>query len=149
MTVHELLIALSAAADHTVLISVAFLTLLQIAPIKIDPWTWLLQKIGAAANGKILEKVDALARDFSAFKLEVRERQAVEARSRITLFADELLRGEHHSKEAFEQVFADITFYRRHCESHRDFGNDITEASICSIKETYKACLTKRSFLGG
>lgn len=149
MTARELLITLSATADHTVLISVALLTLLQIAPIKIDPWTWLFQRIGAAANGEILKKVDRLTREFENFKMEVQERQAVEARSRITLFADELLQGERHSKEAFEQVFSDITFYRRYCEKHRDFWNDITEASICSIKDTYKACLLKRSFLGG
>ena len=39
---------------------VAVPTLIQISPIKVDPWTWLARKVGRAINGELMEKFDRL-----------------------------------------------------------------------------------------
>ena len=37
------------------------MTLIQLTPIKINPWTWLGKAIGRAINGEVLSKVDELS----------------------------------------------------------------------------------------
>lgn len=34
------------------------LTLIQIAPIKINPWSWIANSVGKSINGSLLEKID-------------------------------------------------------------------------------------------
>ena len=41
-------------------IVILLLTLVEITPIKINPWSWLGRKIGRAINGEVLEKVETL-----------------------------------------------------------------------------------------
>ena len=36
------------------------LTVLQVAPIKINPWTWIARAIGRAINAEVIAKVDKL-----------------------------------------------------------------------------------------
>ena len=39
-------------------IAFVVLTLVQIAPVKLNPWTWLARAIGRAINGDVLRKLD-------------------------------------------------------------------------------------------
>lgn len=39
------------------------LTLVQIAPIKVDPWSWIAKKVGRAINGEVLEKFGELEKN--------------------------------------------------------------------------------------
>ena len=36
------------------------MTLVQISPVQVKPWSWLLKKLGSAINAEVLEKVEAL-----------------------------------------------------------------------------------------
>ena len=36
-------------------------TLVQVSPIKVNPWSWLARKIGRAINGEVIDRVDRLA----------------------------------------------------------------------------------------
>ena len=45
-------------------ILLAVLTVIQIAPIKINPWSALAKAIGRAINGEVIAKVDQLERDL-------------------------------------------------------------------------------------
>ena len=73
--------------------------------------------------------------------------KALDARRRILRFADEVRRGEKHSQEHFNNVFADITTYTNYCHEHPDFENDKAVVSIKCIRQVYEQCTLDNSFL--
>ncbi len=122
-------------------------TILQIAPIKINPWSWIAKKIGRAINGELIDKVDNLAVDMKKNKDDDDEQWASLSRSHILRFGDELRHGVSHSKEHFDQILLDISKYELYCDTHKDYLNDVAHETIKHIKSTYQKCLNENSFL--
>ena len=122
-------------------------TLIQISPIKIDPWTYLAKKIGKAINGEVIEKVDRLEKDVSSINDKVDESGARTARARILRFGDEIIHGVRHSKEHFDDILDDITDYDNYCSDHPNFKNGKTGLTSNLIKETYQKCLKEHDFI--
>lgn len=126
---------------------VVLLTLLQIAPIKINPWTWLARTIGRAINGEVLKEVASLRADVKQNKEDDAEQWVSLSRSHILRFGDELRRGVPHSKEHFDQILLDISKYEHYCENHPKYPNGKAIATITQIKKTYQKCLEENNFL--
>lgn len=123
------------------------MTLLQIAPIKINPWNWLARKIGRAINGEVLDKVDQLEKRIDGLKDDMDKRAAKDARTRILRFGDECLHGNLHSKEHYDQILRDITEYETYCDEHPNFANNMAVLTIGSIKSNYQRRLSDHDFL--
>lgn len=119
----------------------------QVAPIKLEPWTWIFRKIGKAINGDVREKLDEISNDLSTHIHEDNQRNAKRARVRILRFADEILQGELHSREHFDEILEDITEYNRYCSRHPEFPNDKATLSIAHIERTYRTRMEKNDFL--
>lgn len=128
-------------------IILALMTIIQISPIKLNPWSWIGMRIGRAINGEVLEKVDAVSRDVKKNKDDDDERWASLSRSHILGFGDELLHGVAHSKEHFDQILLDISKYEQYCSDHPEYLNNIANATIKQIKKTYLKCLEENKFL--
>lgn len=122
-------------------------TIIQIAPIKIDPWTSLARAIGRAINGEVIEKVDKLEKDVGSINEKVDESGAKTARARILRFGDEIIHGVRHSKEHFDDILDDIKDYDIYCETHPQFKNGKTGLTSNLIKETYNKCLHEHDFI--
>jgi len=122
-------------------------TLLQIAPIKINPWSFIAKKIGKALNGEVVEKVDGLERNVEKLRSECEERAANNCRTRILHFGDEILHNVRHSKEHFDQILLDITDYEQYCNNHPHFKNNVAVATIKRITEVYEDCVENNDFL--
>lgn len=116
------------------------LSMIQIAPLKLDPWSALFGWIGKKLTGDLSRKIDAL---------EAKEdrRDAVNKRVRILRFEDELQNGARHSKDSFDQVLSDITDYETYCREHPDFKNNQTGVTVEHIKKVYSERLERRDFL--
>lgn len=123
------------------------MTLIQIAPIKINPWSWLGKCIGRAINGEVLDKMETLSQDVKKNKADDDEQWASLSRSHILRFGDELLHGVAHSKEHFDQILLDISKYEKYCSEHKDYLNDVAHETINHIKNTYQKCLEENNFL--
>lgn len=123
------------------------LTLLQIAPIRVNPWSAIAKAIGRALNGEVLARVDKLERDLDALRSAAEEREAVSCRARILHFGDETLHGTLHTREHFEQVLRDMDNYERYCDEHPAFENNVTVLTSSRIKDIYKKCLENNDFL--
>ena len=121
--------------------------LVQIAPIKINPWSWIAQKLGRAINGEVIKKVEGIEDDVRRIERKQDEQQAVMARVRILRFNDELLRDIPHSKEHFDQTMVDIKVYESFCRENPDFENNVTVYAIQNIKDCYMERLKKHDFL--
>lgn len=122
-------------------------TLIQIAPIKVNPWSWAARTIGRAINKEVIEKVDNLEKKVDKMESVNAEQTAKSCRVRILRFGDELLHDVHHSKEHFDQILVDITDYERYCKNNPDFKNNMTAITTSRIKSTYEECLQDHSFL--
>ena len=123
------------------------LTLIQLAPIKINPWSAIGKAIGKAINNEVIEKVDNLDSEVKSLKSEVAENVAVDCRARILRFGDEVLHGERHTKDHFELILRDIKKNELYCEEHPKFENNVTELTSTRIAEIYKHCLDTNDFL--
>lgn len=126
---------------------VLLLTLVQVAPIRCDPWGWLFGWLGRAINGEVIARVDELGQDVRRLNAELERQRAKNCRENIIRFGDELLHNELHSKEAFDQVLLDISEYERYCAGHPDFPNGVAVLTAQRIKDLYAECLAKHSFL--
>lgn len=137
------------------------MTLVQIAPIKVNPWSWLaklggkvVSSIGKSLNAEVTKELVEVKGKLSELEehndqqdRERAEDKALDARRRILQFADEIRRKVRHSEEHFNNVFEDIDFYKAYCKSHTDFENDKARISIKIIEETYEKCSRENDFL--
>lgn len=109
------------------------LTLVQVAPIRINPWSAIARTIGKALNADLNEKMDA--------------NEAKTARYRILRFDDEIRHKMRHSKEHFDQIIEDVDTYERYCQDHPRFPNGKTVSATDNVKRTYEKCKDENSFL--
>ena len=109
------------------------LTLVQITPVKVNPWSTLLRAIGNALNKGVMEKIE--------------EGAAESARYRILRFNDEILHDVRHTEEHFDQIIDDIDIYEKYCGTHPRFPNGKAVHSIANIRKTYDKCSENHSFL--
>ena len=130
------------------------LTFIQIAPIKVNPWSAIVRGIGKALNGDVLKKLDVL----EAGQVETRkrldehiriddDRNADTHRSRILHFNTELLRGDKHTREDFIETLAEIDFYEHYCREHPDYENNRAVLAIENIERVYKDLMENGGFL--
>lgn len=140
-------------------VSVVLLSLVQVAPIQINPWTWTMKKIRSlfgitevAESVKALKlHIDELDAKLDSLQLEGKEQReldkALDARRRILVFNDEILQNMRHSQERFTNVLEDITFYENYCDSHRSFVNQKAVMAEANIKRVYRQCMEEHDFL--
>jgi len=123
------------------------LTLIQLAPIQINPWSAIARWVGRAVNGEVLGKLGKLEKRLDEHIATDDRRDADSHRVKILQFNNELLRSIDHTKEEFIEVLAEIDAYERFCEDHPDYPNNRAVLAIENIRENYKERLKKHDFL--
>lgn len=116
------------------------MTVVQIAPVKVNPWSWLARTIGRAVNAEVIKKLDA--------HITMDDRRCADGhRTRILHFNNELLRDIDHTKEEFTEVLAEIDAYEDYCRGHPEYPNNRAVLAIENIREVYKERLKRHDFL--
>lgn len=123
------------------------LTLVQLAPIQVNPWSAIARWIGKAINGEVLGKLGHLEKRLDKHITDDDKRDADGHRLEILRFNNELLRSIDHTKEEFIEVLAEIDAYERFCNDHPDYPNNRAILAIENIQENYKERLKKHDFL--
>ena len=126
---------------------VVAMSLVQLAPIKINPWSWVARKVGRAINGEVLNKLVTVETRLDEHITMDDRRTADGSRTRILHFNNELLRDLPHTKEEFIEVLAEIDAYEKYCRENPDYPNNRAVLAIENIRETYKRRLDKHDFL--
>lgn len=129
---------------------VVILMLIQITPIKVDPFGALARWIGRALNGDVLKKLDkmesAQAETRERLDEHIRidnERNADTHRVQILRFNRELLQEAPHTQEDFIEALSEIDFYEHYCKSHPEYENNRAVLAIENIKRAYMEWLEK------
>ena len=123
------------------------MTLVQIAPVQVKPWSWLLKKLGRAINAEVLEKVEALQEKLNEHIETDDAGKAERKRAFILSFNRQLMNGEKHTREEFWEVLAAIDDYNKYCDSHKDFPNGRAVHAIHNIGRVYDERQQKNDFL--
>ena len=115
-------------------------TVIQIAPVKVNPWSAVAKAIGRAINTDVMVELAEMKKvqKQTQEKLEAHiimddERMADTYRTKILRFNNELLRDIDHTKEEFIEALADIDEYERYCKEHPAYKNNRAIHAINNI----------------
>ena len=123
-------------------------SLVEIAPVKWNPWSALAKALGRAVNADLLKELSATKAALEKHIQIDDERNADGHRAKILAFNTELLRGIDHTREDFIEVLAEIDQYEAYCHSHPDYKNNRARHAVANIGRVYDDRLAKHDFLG-
>jgi hypothetical protein len=172
LTLQEIICLFKGSVSPWIALLLGLSLLIEITPIKFNPWSWFAKKIGKAFNGEVMkeignlktkmgeeigtlktemgsvnQKVKDIKQDVSDIREEAKEREATTRRARILRFGDEILHDVAHSKEHWDSVLMDISEYEHYCDDHPHYMNNVAKATIKHIKHMYDKHLNEDSFL--
>lgn len=129
------------------------LTIIQIAPIKINPWSALAKAIGRAVNADVLKELEevkeaqkATDNKLTAHVKKDDERDADRHRKNILDFNNELVRDIPHDQEQFIDIMGEIDLYERYCSEHPEYQNNRAVHAVANINRVYDIRLRKQDF---
>lgn len=136
-------------------------TLLEISPIKINPWSWMLKMLKflwrgfcRSLNADVLAQLEEMKQSQQDTKTKLEnhikmddQREADKARASILHFNNELLRDIPHTKEEFIEVLSKIDWYNDFCKTHEDYKNSRAVHAIANILRVYDERMEKHDFL--
>ena len=125
---------------------VVLLSLIEISPIKINPWSRLAKFIGHALNAEVLEQQEKTQQKLEEHIRVDDERNANLLRTQILRFNDELIDDKHHTREHFIEILAIIDAYEEYCRDHPHYKNNRCICAVENIKRVYNERLQKHDF---
>ena len=126
---------------------VILMTLVQITPIKFNPWSAIGRVIGKALNGDVIAKLDKVENRLDEHIRVDDERNADLHRARILQFNTELLRNIRHTEEDFNEILYNIDCYEKYCTEHPEYQNNRAVHAIKNIDRVYDECMKNHDFL--
>lgn len=130
------------------------LTLVEITPLKINPWSTIAKRLGSAFNHSVIEQLDKVEARIKSTEEKLdghidkdARDKAEEARAAVLRFNNELLRNIPHTREEYFDILHGIDVYEEYCNKHKDYENNRAVFAIENIKRSYTARLMKHDFL--
>lgn len=140
---------------------ILLLSIIQIVPIKINPWSWIARHVGRALNHDVIKDIEKVndridqvntqlqetGKDIEKLQDQIIEKDMLDTRRRILHFNRELIKEESHTEEEYNEILDDITNYDKFCDSHPLFPNKKTVFAEENIHKCYNKRLEKHDFL--
>lgn len=126
---------------------IALMTLVQLAPVKINPWSSLAKIVKNALYADISKRLNGIETKLDAHVTMDDRRTADAHRARILHFNNELLRDIGHTREEFFEVLTEVDAYEDYCRAHPEYPNNRAVLAIENIREVYKERQKKHDFL--
>ena len=130
------------------------LSMIEIAPIKVNPWSAAARWLGSVINRDVIARLDDISRVQRDTQRRLDdhirlddERDADMHRAKILRFNNELLRDIPHTREEFIEILAEIDGYEAFCRAHPDYQNNRAVHAVANIKRVYAERLQKHDFL--
>lgn len=122
------------------------ITLFEIVPIKINPWSTLFRWIGKAINGELKEQLSNLSSDVSELKSDFEMKKAEDMRWEILEFANTCRIGNEHSKDEWRHVMNQVSEYEEYTE-RKGITNGVIEEDTRFLRELYHERNLRNDFL--
>lgn len=125
--------------DHIVAVLVTLSVFIQIAPIKINPWSSLIKWVGKMLNGNLQQQVIELSNTID-------ENEKDRIRWQVLDFANSCRNGRRHTKDEFQHI---ITLNDKYTEllKRTNDKNGYFDEEYKYIKELFRECQSKNNFL--
>ena len=117
-------------------ILVLILSIVEVAPVKLNPWKWLKDIY------HLPDRLNQLEQDFN-------KDRAFRWRSQILRRADYIMDGQKFSRETWDDTIETIDNYEGYCKKHEDYQNGKAKCAIEFLQETYKEAIKNNDFLSG
>lgn len=130
---------LNFCADNPWITILGTVTLIQIAPIRIDPWSTLLRWIRAALIGELESDVKELKKDFDEEKVNSK-------RWNILDFANSCRNGRLHTREEWQHVISQLKEYEV-ITDQKGIENGVIEEEAKYLRKLYAERNDKNDFL--
>lgn len=117
-----------------------FLSLVQIAPIKINPWDTILGWLGTKINAGVKKQLDAVSQQSNVQKEEFREFWIDYQREAILRFSRECSQDMSHSREEWNHILDIIKRYETFCSKH-EIANGVIEENSSYLRDLHKKLL--------
>lgn len=122
------------------------MTLIQIAPIKLNPWDKILTWLGNHMNADIVKRVDVIEAKLDEHIKESSDERLRKVRADILCFGNSCMNGQLHTKEEFEFVISECDQYEKYIEKTQS-KNGVATATISEIHRLYEKGIHENSFL--
>lgn len=126
-------------SNHPLTSLIAFTGLIQIVPIKINPWSALFQWIGKLITGNACSKIDDLIK-------QIDENEKDRIRWEILNFANSCRNGIKHTRDEFQHIITLRDKYQQLLEKTNDV-NGVFDVEYKYILDLYAERLEKNDFL--
>lgn len=136
----------STTTSQGALLLLVILTLVEVAPIKINPWGALLKYIGKVTNSELNEKFDVLQDDLKQLKRDFEVKNACDLRWDILDFSNSCRNNRKHGREEWEHVIHQLKEYETYVKNH-NIDNGVIEEETKYLREMYQERLAKNDFL--
>lgn len=153
MTIQQLAENIVADRGPILLVFFAVMTLIQITPIKINPWSAIFKWLGKQLNTDVLVKMNALEKRIESVEKRqedhVKESEKDELKARrmtILDFSSSILRGVNYHREKFNFMINECDTYEQYCKDN-EVKNGVAQASIAEIRRIYQEHLRNNDFL--
>ena len=141
MSLNDLLTMLHISPGAGMFIVLAvFLSLVQIAPIKINPWDTILGWLGTKINAGVKKQLDAVSQQSNVQKEEFREFWIDYQREAILRFSRECSQDMSHSREEWNHILDIIKRYETFCSKH-EIANGVIEENSSYLRDLHKQLL--------
>ena len=127
-----------------ILLGLSFI--IQITPIKLNPWSALLGWIGKLLNGDLNKKIDKLTNDMKDLSAQRKEDEKDRIRWEILDFANSCRNGRSHTKDEFQHIITLKDKYKKLLQETND-TNGVFDAEYDYIKKIYTERQEKNDFL--
>lgn len=142
------------------IIVVILMSLIQVAPLKLNPWTAIFKWISGIINKPILAKIDELNKRIDEVNNKINDiekdlddhivasdRESLQrVRSSILSFGSSVISGRNYHKEQFDFIISECDKYERYCKE-KEIVNGVADATIKEIRRVYSIRLSEDGFL--
>lgn len=125
---------------------IVLLSLVEVAPVKFNPWSWLAKHLGNALNADVLAEVRETRKRLDDHVKVDDQRNADLLRSRILQFNCELIEDRKHTREDFIEILTVIDSYEDYCHDHPEYKNNRCTHAVANVKRVYDDRLAKHDF---
>lgn len=141
-----LILSLKDEFSISVIILIVVMSCLEVSKIKVNPWSWLLSRIGKKLNKELDDKITSIEIKLNKHIAED-EREKLEAQRRDILdFANACMNGRRHTQEQFTFVLKKCDEYEDYIEKNKVKNGEISSA-IEEIRRLNTRCRQKNSYL--
>ena len=132
--------------NHVVAVLLVLSVFIQIAPIKINPWSSLIKWIGKTLNSRLQQEILKINNIIKNISSDIDQNEKDRIRWQVLDFASSCREGRLHTKDEFQHIIALNDKYKK-LLAKTDDKNGVFDEEYKYIQEIYHKRQQKNDFL--